>query len=350
MADRAFFIANAGAFTAARVIDVDSGGLAVSGTHSTAQVRSLRAQFPELALIAEPDTPEHHHAKPDKLGPASDDENQLFPSLDAIQAQRDAGATVVMPRLGHIQAADSDSLRAALRWCDELEGDDVAPHLALAPTWLTVESDLQLLTKIVTRSVHPLLLSFSSNKNPLDGAKALAGHSRLFDEVGRAAVPWRTDQAGLHGYARGALGMGVGLIPSNRRSTGPDNEGKARRPQDRTPYVFIPDMLRYVQASTLQREWFVSRSAPNCLCRVCNGRPIDRFSDSDADRDEAHHHSVAAMQELFAQLAGINDRALAWRKLREDAIVRHRSLGAEISRNVRVPADLAAWAKLDRTA
>lgn len=347
VADRIVAIAGELAYPAVPLVDRLQGALALSGAEGPKKVRKIDAVDSELTLMVEPVSHETYVAKPDApfLVPNGD---ALLP-LDlegVLEGQRSAGADVLIFPGGYVEAGDTDSLREMERIASDVVGVDLALHLALPPTFLTSESDRKVLEAVCSRSKHQVLVSFGSDKNPLSTVKAQKAYRDFFS--GSNAVPWRTDIAGLDAYAYGAPAVGIGLLPSSRRTTPPDKKGNARQPRDKTPHVFRPELLRFVQASTMQRDWYVAVHAGLCYCVICKGRPLDRFTGSDADRLEAHLHNLVEVQRVFRLLAASADREALWRQMRQDAIVEHKTLSTKIGRPVRVPQDLETWARLDR--
>jgi hypothetical protein len=318
-------------------------GLVITGADRHAKMRRLRRIHANLVLIAEPDSHANHEASPDSLWflPAEDEGLIPAPTLhEVLDAQRTSGASVVMLPSGFVDVGDTETLRALVEAANAIPDSDVALPLYLATGWLRPEHKA-FLVAVMLLSVHPVLVSFGSSKNPLDSNRKLALHRDIL--VATGAFAWRTDLAGLEAFAHGALGAAIGGGPGTRRFTPPKQSGKARRPDDPTPYVLIPGHMHWMKTHAMQEELYVAAAAPTCNCRECNGQPIDRFTDRQKDAAARHNHAMidAYVQEM--RRAALRDRPVIWRDRVRDAVVAHEATAALVGRPWNAPDDITAW-------
>jgi len=229
-------------------LNVEYEGLVLTGVKRHQTMKRLRAAFPGLVLAAEPQSHAELQASPETLWhlPGADADPVLFaPSVvDLVEAQRQSGASLALLPAGFVGTGDTETLRALVEASNQIEGDDIALPLYLADGWLRTEHR-EYLKAIVKLSVHPVLLAFGSTTNPLNTAKKL----RIYLDVASVgAYCWRTDLAGLGALAHGAHGAAIGVGPGLRRVTPPQSKGRARRPQDASPYALIPGHMHFMKA------------------------------------------------------------------------------------------------------
>jgi len=321
-------------------------GLVLTGVKRFQVMRRLHLIFPELLLIAEPDSHVEMEATPERLWhlPGAE-ESGLFPGATAdsiLDDQRDSGASVALLPSGFVDVGDGETLRAMVQMSNSIDGDDVALPLYLASGWLRPEHE-EFLIAVIAESIHPVLLAFGSTTNPLDSRRKLAIYRRVI--AAAEGFSWRTDLAGLEALAHGALGAAIGAGPGLRRFTPPKNKGQARRPDDPTPYVLIPGHMHWMKTGAMREELYVGIPAPTCGCKECGGQRIDRFSGSQAASAARHNHAVIDRYAQGLLAAAPNERPSLWRNMAQDALVAHEVTGATVGRPWKAPNDVAAFAE-----
>ncbi|GLK17320.1 hypothetical protein [Herbiconiux flava] len=324
-------------------LSTDYEGLVITGADRHAKMRRIRRIFADILLIAEPDSHMHHESTPDALWYLPAEGEGLFPAPtleDVLDAQRTSGASIALLPSGFIDVGDTETLRATVEAANAITGTDLALPLYLASAWLRPEHKAFLIA-VIELSDHPVLLSFGSSTNPLDSNRKLALHREVLAETG--ALAWRTDLAGLEALAYGALGAAIGASPSSRRFTPPKNSGKARRPDDPTPYVLIPGHMHWMKTHAMQEELYVGVPAPTCSCRECNGQRIDRFTDKQKDAAARHNHAVIDAYVMEIHGAAPMDRPSIWHGRVHDAVVAHETTAALVGRPWKAPDDITAW-------
>lgn len=326
-------------------LNTDYEGLVVTGARRHQVMRKLRRAFQNLVLIAEPDSHVEHEASPAHPWylPGSEDDGLLAgPSVvDILDGQRSSGASVTLLPSGYVEAGDVETLRAIVEAAKEIKGDDVALPLYLATSWLRPEHE-QFLLAVIALSSHPVLLSFGSSTNPLDSKRKLAIYRRLV--TGSGAFSWRTDLAGLDALAHGALGAAIGTGPGLRRFTPPRDKGKARRPDDPTPYVLSPRHMHWMKTGAMREELYVAAPAPTCTCQECSGQRIDRFTESQAAAAARHNHAIIDEYAQALLSAAPSERPSLWRSMAQDALIAHETTSAVVGRPWNVPDDVSTFA------
>lgn len=346
LTDRVLTVTNAdNAPAIVRELDPTHEGLVLTGAKRHSTMKRLRRAYPNLLVMAEPDAHSELEAAPDEYWhlPAHDDDG-LFPAPtveEILAAQRDAGATIAILPAGFIGSGDQETLLAMVTAANAIPGEDIALPFYLAGGWLRAEHR-GFLQAAIKKSRHPVLLSFGSSTNPLDSANKVKAY---LDIAAVGAFCWRTDLAGLAAVSRGALGAAIGTGPAQRRITPPQDKGKARRPQDRTPYVLIPTTMHWMKTGAMREGLFVGVDAPDCVCRECGSRKVDRFSEGQADAAARHNHALidAYFQTLLALPE--NERAAVWSSMAREALVAHEVVAGSIGRPWRAPDDVAVFAE-----
>lgn len=336
-----------------RHLDTRYGGIVFSSTVGIAKGHTVRQMFPGLVIAAD------HRERDKEERPATPQEPIALPSLagglfsalqpkDALDQfiadQLAAGAhfSVIPGRV--IRAEDSASLRALIERSNTIDRDDVIVRVPISYPWLR-ESNVKQLNGLLARSRHPIALSPADKRDPMGYKGVPEGLRKVIDAHGDMIITWKTDLAGIDALTRGGLAAAVGVVASLRHSSPPGGFGDKIDKQDRTPQVFLPQLLRYVRASHMHDEWFASTKPWTCDCTACSGRPVDRFTGSPEDLREAAIHSALAITELHQRVisAPTGARRAVWREILENALAAHEQLALYIDRKMPFPSPLQYW-------
>lgn len=327
-------------------LNVEHEGLVITGARRHQTMRKIRRMVPELLLLAEPDAHDVLEASAETFWHISgSDEEGLFDSptlADTLAVQRENGAGVVLLPAGFIEVGDVDTLRNIVFAANELADDDIALPIYLATGWLKPEFK-EFLIAVLSAATHPVLLAFGSSTNPLNTARKLALYVDIIASAG--VFSWRCDFAGLAAVAHGGLGAAVGAAPGLRRCTPPKDKGKARRPDDATPYVLIPGHMHWMKTGAMREELYVASAAPSCGCKECGGQRIDRFTEAQAAAAARHNRAVVDEYAQAVLRAPENERAGVWRTAAQDAVVAHEATAAATGRTWPAPLDVATFAE-----
>jgi hypothetical protein len=324
-------------------------GLVVCGANATATVRRIRASHPDLFLLCDQTANEKFNASDKAPFPhtaSSTDQDSLFapPTLgERIQAQIGAGASLALTPTGYIQAGDRPALRAVITEANKLKRNDVIVLLPLSPKWL-VGSDLKMVMAAIKRCKHPVAITLcDSGGDPMSPKGVLAGAQALA-AMDTPPMFHKTDLAGFHLMAHGALAASVGVIASKRRGAIPGKGGFAQQ-TNRGATVLIPSLLRFRRSLDMQDQWYASRKAPDCHCTACGGQPIDRFGVDEYDDAEPTEHNAIGVISYINNAHAVGGFTSAWPDIVRDGVAAHASLSQYVGTKVDPPANLLAWSK-----
>lgn len=322
-------------------------GLVVCGANATGTVRRIRAGHPDLFLLCDQTENEKFNAAADDPFPqGGNDEDSLFPmpTLEQrIQSQINAGASLAMTPTGHIQAGDRLALRAVITEANKLKRNDVVVVLPLSHKWL-VGPDLKMVMAAIKRSKHPVAITLcDSGTDPMSHKGVLAGAQALA-AMDEAPMFHKTDLAGFHVMAHGALAASVGVIASKRRGAIPGKGFFAPR-TNRGANVLVPSLLRFRRSLDMQDQWYASRNAPDCFCTACGGQAIDRFgSDAYDDATPTHHNAIGVIG-VINEAHASGGFASSWPDIVRDAVTAHAALSQYVGTKIDPPTELVAWSK-----
>lgn len=332
-------------------VDMDDGGVVAVGSKAAQTVRRLRAGYPDLLLVQQPDAHTWHAATaemPLSIDVPADEEGAdvLFSVPmrleDHLDAQITNGASMAVLPVGYIPNVKS-VLTAVMKRARDVERTDTVVHLPLDFSWMR-EDSVRKVIAAVKMSPHPVAISLAHNQDPSSQKGVVEGLRRLFGEA--PAAFWYADLGGLDALAHGALAAAIGVSSTYRHIVAPTNTAFSPNPLDRTPNVLSVDLLRYKRAAQMTVEWYASKPAPVCTCPPCDGRSLDSFSRSTEDILRAHQHNLHQLTQLHAQLRAAPNRDLWWDDRLRDADVAHERLSAEINVKVKPVGALKRWIEL----
>lgn len=345
---RVFTMAGGETMQTAPHVNMEHGGMVLSGPTALQTAWRLRARHQDLVFLIEPTS---------VLAPATAERPLIIdepvdaliaPTVEeTLQAQRDAGAAVAVIPAGFVDVADPGALKAVLAAADNIDRDDVILPLAVHQKWSTPDHISQLIA-VAARSRHPVALALGAKTgDPLNLKGAPESYRRFFGEV-KGAVPWRADFAGIDAFASGARAAVIGQIPSLRRLPVPGSRPYSSRPGDRTPHVLMPELMRFARSSEMHLKWFASATPWPCPCRHCEGRAVDSFTGSDEDRLRAHLHNLAALDEIAGIVTSMGTSQVArwWNQRLAEAEAEHVRLAQHTGVMISMPPTLARWRSL----
>lgn len=314
---------------------VQTGTIVNLPRHGVDAARRLVDGLPGVGIrIVDPELHEH----PDFGVTVSDQRRQRAPYLDrpiparperafvtqVIQAQRDAGATVLLTATGRVDEADGErSLARAMRWVHasraEAPTQELAVNLTLSRTWLTspqlreallnelVDSNERLwYLRVRWEALRPRHAQLTDSAL-LDGYRTLLETARLEGKV--VLLP----QTGLGGWfltGLGAGGFSTGTGGPEQAYADPVEiriRGKRRPP---VPRYFEPEVLATLGLPG-RRRIAAQQAYRACPCPYC-ARMARANGDFDAtrwDRDQALRHQVVSLARLAAATAAGDRRA-----------------------------------------
>lgn len=329
-------------------IDVEHGGVVLTGKSGLQSAAYLRRQRPDLTILIEPTSAGTYVATAEApLAPL--ESAGLLEGLmdnshdDLLRRQLEAGADFAITPSGQIGAQDSPALKALIARSNQLPGR-VLLLVVVHPSWFSPQW-VRTLIAILKTSNHPILLgSFKSDGDPLSGKGAIAGYRQVGQEVDQVFA-WRSDVSGLGGIAYGMIGAGIGTLASQRRFAVVGKRSSAFNPKDRSPSILVPQLLRYRKSQAMHEDWFAGHEPLTCTCHVCNGRGLDRFDETAASVAEGLSHNSAVLRLLAADLIATSsvERRALWADWLRAAQEQHVIVGQRIGLELTPPPYIKRW-------
>lgn len=344
---RVLMLVSSNAFDAMKHIDTKYSGIVITGAKALDTVRVLKRHHPQMVVAVEPTSITKYIATASHPFDVAEGDGMLIPLTlgEVLAAQARAGATVTVTPTGYIAPGESQALKAAIELGNKETRDDMVlllpvHHLWLSKNWLTQ------LIAVARLSIHPVaLIVVDSYQDPLSNDGAVEGYRTFFRQV-PGAIAWRTDLAGFDALAHGAIAASIGFLPSIRRGFEPNKGSNSSDPNNKSPHLLIPKMLRYTRSSVMREQWFASSEPIYCSCIICSNRALDSYTTSDEDRLQAHLHNLVALMQMRRDLGVLTGESIYewWRELVIQALVEHETLSAKISVKIGVPEALKSWA------
>ena len=345
--DRQFHVCGRNMQAEVALINPAAGGAFLVGDNAPKNVSAIRRGNPLTPLIIEPESFRKHWATAAEPFMPNGKLGMFAVSLGLeLDWQRSGGSDLAVTPTGQVKAGDSAALKAALTGANALDRHDVLFALPMAAGWLSDEQYLKQLIAVINRSRHPVLLMFTSTSNPVGSVKRLRAYRRIFREVTTPVVAYRADLIGFDALAQGAIASAIGSYPSMRRLTPVGGRGSSIDPEDMSPHMLIPDMLRFVRSTHMRREWFAAASSIQCFCDVCRGQELDRLHGSEAERFIGHSHNVVSIDNMYSSHVGLGQtaRQKLWSKQTAGALDTYPQLETHIGRPLKVDPALGVWA------
>ena len=343
LSDRQFHVAGRNMSVEASLIETGAGGAILVGDDAVAKVASVRAANPNLALVVEPRALRKHlatDAQPFQLSAGT-----LGDDLDQQRTYSDLAITPT----GQIRAGESAALKAALREANKLDRTDTLFAIPAFAGWLSEPHYVKQLIAVINHSKHPVLLTFIDGRNPVGSMKRAHAYRRIFQETNVPVVAHRADLIGFDALAHGAIASAIGSYPTTRRLNPFDHRGGGvSDPEDMSPHMLLPDMLRIVRSTHMRREWFASVTPIQCFCVICGGADVDRLHEDEAERRIGHNHNVVNLDSLYSSYVGLNaaGRRALWADQVQGALDTYPQLEAHLGRRLVVDSILEkVWAK-----
>ncbi|WP_314326176.1 hypothetical protein [Paenarthrobacter ilicis] len=344
---RVLSLTTSDAFATVNHIDKELGGLVLAGSNAYADAKAIRHYHPDLILAVEPKSVTTYTAtaaQPFLLDQGGIIEETLN---DALQGQRQCGTNIALTPTGFIDIGDSRPAKKAVELANDLVGDDIVLLLPVHYKWCQADHINQLIS-IAQKSTHPIaLILCDGSSDPLSHRGVPEGYRKFFSSVPHA-IAWRADIGGFDALTFGALASVIGQLPSLRRGKDPSKKSTAINPADTTPNIFLPSLLRYARSSYMQENWFANVPSFTCDCKICGGKPVDRFSGSSEDRLTGHLHNLAMLTSLASEAREVGRSQLKqwWREKLESAELAREHLAGYAATTVEPPAAVKRWIKL----
>lgn len=276
-----------------------------------------------------------------------DEDGVLFRlEADWASMQRTAGVTELLSPGVYVSEGDADLLAAALQGQQEWAENAGGATLRIAIHWRWLVDDRDALISAIEGVESPVALLLADSNDPLSKAGAVDGLASVVAAHPDVALH-RCDLGGLGAVALGARHGVIGIGTSLRHVVPPDKNAGGR-PGDRSPSVFIPELLSFLKGSRLA-GLAASDSTGRFSCELpgCDGRPYRTFRDPSSKADALAHNQHSVEQVVAKVLDENTQRRFAmFRELCENAIVAAAELSGELRQDVAVSRQLTAWTTL----
>lgn len=259
-----------------------------------------------------------------------------------LQVEAELGVSDCISPGTYVAGSDQDGLDAAL----EVEGAWAESHggrasLALHSSWLT--SGLDSLVDRAVQTNAPLALAFADRNDPLGRSGAVRGLVDLLESVPNVAI-LRCDLGALGAVAHGAPLGAVGTSATVRHVV-PPGQRAGGVPRDKSPSVFVPELLDFKLGSYLDE--LPREASPICDLACCGGSALRRFNGEHMISAARDHNMIAigeAVESLLRVPSGL--RAAAFRSMCIEASQFVEELAIAARRPMDARPQVKAWASL----
>jgi hypothetical protein len=261
---------------------------------------------------------------------------------DWFAAQASAGADRLLSP-GHWVPWDAthDEIRRAVE--EEWRRGQASPGstlvFAVDVRWLTnrVTSTITALSEIG----QPVAVALAHRQDPLGVGGSASGLIALSRNVPGLTI-LRSDHAAIGAVAFGAAHGSIGLKATYRHFV-PQGASGAVIPDDRTPRVFVEQLMDWFTASKII-GWAASQINVHCQRACCQGGSLDRFFDPRYELDAERHNRtcITAIADEILN-APEDQRRRLWGRRCADAVDHYGSTG-RFSEVIAPKAQLREWA------
>ncbi len=210
--------------------------------------------------------------------------------------------------------------------------------VAIDHRWLTKDLD-QTVSALASADV-PVALVLGHRGDPLSPGGAVDGLLSLCRHLDDFLL-LRADHGAVGALAFGGTHASLGLRTATRHLYPPDAKGGGGRRDDKSPRVFVPDLLDWFTGLRLD-TWAAAGISMRCDLDCCQGEKLNRFFD-ERRKAEAQRHNETTLAQLANYIinAPQNDRRRLFADLCRRAIDQYDRLG---SMAVNPKGQLEAWA------
>lgn len=210
------------------------------------------------------------------------------------------GADAVLTPSKFVPLGDWAALRAVLRAGEQTKLPEVVTLIAtdaamLEPTYVRTFVD-----GAVTH--RPVAFVFAEKDRPLQRRGRVAGLRYLMSQRPGCFLVATEPVVATDAYAHGASGAAIGISGGTRKPQRPGDSGGGGNAKGFVPSLFLRDLWEH-RSPDIYADWFANSVSPTCP--ACNGRALDVFDTTNADKDVVLRHNVhtwlAVLDELRAR-------------------------------------------------
>ncbi|HEU0089829.1 MAG TPA: hypothetical protein VFQ77_19640 [Pseudonocardiaceae bacterium] len=207
-----------------------------------------------------------------------------------------AGADAVFTPSKFVGMGDWDALRAVLRAGEETKLPEVVTLVATDAAMLDSRY-LQTFVDVVVTD-RPVAFVFAAGRAPFRPRGRVAGLRCLMSRLPGCFLLATEPLVATDGYAHGASGAAIGIGGGARQPKRPQDTSRPNA-KGFLPGLFLRDLWEH-RTPDVYADWFANSPSPTC--RACNGRALDVFDHTDADKRIILSHNVHTWLAVFDEL------------------------------------------------
>lgn len=220
------------------------------------------------------------------------------------------GADAVFTPSKFVLLGDWAALYAVLRAGEETDLPDVVTLVATDAAMLDAPYLPTFIDIVVTN--RPVAFSFAAKNTPLRRHGRARDLRDLMSKRPNCFLVATEPLAATDAYAHGASGAAIGISGGTRKPRRPVDPSGGGNAKGFVPGLFLRDLWEH-RSPDIYADWFANSVSPTCS--ACNGRALDVFDSTDADKNVVLRHNVhtwlAVLDELRVRTSAEQRRWLA---------------------------------------
>ncbi|MGH3939855.1 MAG: hypothetical protein ACRDTG_14745 [Pseudonocardiaceae bacterium] len=150
--------------------------------------------------------------------------------------------------------------------------------------------------RVVTN--RPVAFVFAGRNPPFESPGRVAGLRYLMSKRPGCLLVYTEPTVATDAYAHGASGAAVGISGGVRKPRRPGDPGGGNA-KGFLPGLFLRELWEH-RSPDIYADWFANSPSPTCT--TCNGRVLDVFDNTDADKRIVLRHNVHSWLTVFDEL------------------------------------------------
>ncbi len=275
-------------------------GMVLRGCGAASQVRGLRAVGDQQTLVVDVAAWATKDATPSKPLALPQGDALFHVGLDEwAHGHVRAGADAVLSPSLFVRADDWESARAVVRAGREKTRPDVWTLLATDAAALDPARLPALLDVVGEESAgHPMAFVFAGTGDPLAVGHRAAGLRALLAALPGSLIVGVDVLMGTDVAAHGGTAA-IGATGSLRRPSRPGDTGRGFA-NGFAPGAFLRDLWELRSPDTYA-DWYANSPSP--VCQECDGRAVDSFTGSPADKARVFAHNAHAWLDVADEIS-----------------------------------------------
>ncbi|MGQ0774233.1 MAG: hypothetical protein ACT4NY_07440 [Pseudonocardiales bacterium] len=208
------------------------------------------------------------------------------------------GADAVLTPSRFVPLGDWAALHAVLRAGEETELPEVVTLIATDAAMLDSTYRQTFVELLVTN--RPVAFAFAGTNPPFESPGRVAGLRYLMSKRPGCLLICTEPTVATDAYAHGASGAALGITGGVRKPRRPGDPGGGNA-KGFLPGLFLRDLWEH-RSPDIYADWFANSPSPTCP--ACNGRALDVFDNTDADKRIVLRHNVHTWLMVFDELRG----------------------------------------------